>query len=316
MADKTPIRMESAALDESEDKIVLRGVLTLDSLQHLLIDDYQREELTDRQRADIREALTKGEQLPDIQLGMRGEKHRMIRPNTFSLFDRVYIVDGQQRVVETRNFLSGNPGAAVRLGATVFFNTSKAWEKERFHKLNAKQTKVSPNVLLHNAREENKLIFSLYGLTVNENSFVMHDRVCWKQNMARGELITALTFLRVANELHRHKAGVLSGGIDLFIPGLDRMGEAVGVQNVRENIRTFWGLIDECWGIRRIHTKGTAPYIKGGFLRTLAKMLSDHHDFWPGEDEKRLHVSKDHRYKLSKFPIGDPEVIRLAGASG
>ena len=68
MADKTPIRMESAALDESEDKIVLRGVLTLDSLQHLLIDDYQREELTDRQRADIREALTQGEQPPDLEV--------------------------------------------------------------------------------------------------------------------------------------------------------------------------------------------------------------------------------------------------------
>jgi hypothetical protein len=58
---------------------------------------------------------------------------------------------------------------------------------------------------------------------------------------------------------------------------------------------------------------GSAPYIKDGFLEVLAKLFADHKNFWEG---KKLTISTDLRRKLALFPINDPKVAYLCGASG
>ena len=48
----------------------------------------------------------------------------------------------------------------------------------------------------------------------------------------------------------------------------------------------------------------------------LARVLSDHYDFWQDPAEKRLFIAKPLMRKIAQLPIGDPEVVRLAGSAG
>lgn len=314
----TPITIESAALDDYNGHIILRGVISLVSLGHLLVDEYQREELTVGQRASIFEALELGESLPDVELGMRGQRYRETESGNVMLRDPVYIIDGYQRVRTILTHLEKDPSARIRLGAKIYFDTTKEWESRRFEVLNAKRIKVAPAVLLRNLREGSSGTQMLWNLTKVERTFVMYDRVCWTQNMARGELITAGMFGKHAAVLHAHKSVVgAGGGMSGLSKALDRTVEVVGIQNMRENLRVFWGLVDECWGIQRVHHKGTACYLKGTFLTVLAKLLSDHYDFWETDmNERKLFVHAPLRRKLAQFQVNDPEVVRLAGAGG
>ncbi len=311
------ITVESAALDEFNGTMILRGVVAVESIPHLLVDDYQREELTLAQRASILDALKKGEQLPDLELAMRGERYREIESGKVRLNDAVYIVDDFQRRQTVLAYLASNPEAKVRLGVKIYFGTTKEWEKARFETLNVKRVKVAPAVMLRNLREDHPGVQVLWGLTMNERTFVMYNRVTWSQNMARGELITAGMFAKYSSVLHAHKSGVGDGTMSNLAGCLDQAVDVVGIQNVRENLRIFWGLIDECWGIQRIHQRGGASYMKGSFLHVFAKLLSDHYDFWETDDtERKLFVHAPLRQKLAKFPVNDPEVARLAGSGG
>ena len=57
--------------------------------------------------------------------------------------------------------------------------------------------------------------------------------------------------------------------------------------------------------------------MKGSFVHCLAKLLSDHHDFWQGDpEEKKLSIPRELRNKLKLFAINDPAVERLAGSGG
>ncbi len=310
-----PIVIESCSIDEHNGTTILRGVITIESLDNLLVDDYQREELTAKQRESIEEALKKGEPLPDLEIGMRGENFREVRKGRVHLKDPTYIIDGLQRRQTVTRYLIDNPTANVRLGVKVYLNTTKQWEKNRFHVLNAKRAKVSPNVLMRNMREESVGINMIWGLTKNERQFVMHNRVQWSQGRMHGELTTALTFGRAATRLHAHKIGTASS-LEETACILDRGAEVIGIQNMRENLRSFWGLIDECWGIRKVTRHGSAPYLKGNFIDVFSKILSDHYDFWGDECEKKLFVHAPLRRKIAQFNVDDNEVARLCGSGG
>lgn len=314
----TTVKLFNAALDDAEDSpagVVLRGALDLGSLHHLLRDDYQREAQPLSSQNRIMDALQSGSRLPDVDLGMRGEDFSA-REGSFFLKDSVYIIDGVQRISTIIHFLGTNPGVPVRIGATVHLNTSKEWERERFHKLNNWRNKLSPNILLRNMRETNPGVLMLYGLSTNDKVFPLHHRVSWSQRMTRGELITALTFAKAVAFLHSHKVSSARSNVEEIGVGLQKLVEVVGVQNVRENIRAFFELVDQCWGIKSVQYKEGAIYMRGQFLFVLARLLSDHHDFWSDSAERRLFVNANLRRKIAQFPISDPEVVRLAGSSG
>jgi len=139
--------------------------------------------------------------------------------------------------------------------------------------------------------------------------------VQWKQRMARSELISAITYCKIAGRLHSHKAATKRSQIDELVPALDKAIETFGVQVMRENLRGFYELIDHCWGIRRVEYRG-ATHLKNTFLNVLAQMLSDHHDFWKQPDEKRFFIDAIDRRKLAQFPLQDPQVQNLAGSGG
>lgn len=311
------IRVVNAALDETnEGDIVLRGVISPESLHHLKVDDYQREAMPLTSLSSILDALEKNENLPDIEVGMRGQKFKEEKDGSFLLFDPVYLIDGLQRRNAASHWLATNPGAPVRVGATIHFDTTKDWERERFRKLNSQRSKVSPNVLLRNRREESPAVLMFYGITTNEKSFLLHNRVSWSQRMTKGDLLTALTFSKVVGVLHSHKAATRRNQIDELVPALDKAVEVVGIQNMRENIRAFFGLVDECWGVRRVQYREGAAHMRGAFLSVLAKVVSDHHDFWRQPDEKRLFIEASLKRKIAQFPTHDPHILNLSSSGG
>lgn len=313
-SEKDTIKIIHPSIDDYQKTVVIRGVLDNDSLQNLKTDFYQRELLPSTSRKNIREAIASGARLPDVVLGMRGETFNLDENQNLYLINPTFIIDGQQRIKTIMEMLSkSNP---PRLGTIIHLNTTPEWERNLFQKLNQFQIKVSPNILLRNTKEDHPLITTLYSLTKTDKQFVLYDRICWQQNMKKNDLLSAATILQVVLRLHSHLAPGKSQGLNYAIPNSDVLVKRIGLPVARSNIKTFFDTIDSCWGIKRIHIKGGAPYMRKTFLETLALLLSEHRDFWKGEHEQRLEINYLLRKKLSSFPIQDPEIIRLSSAAG
>lgn len=310
--------LRHGALDESVlrgGSIILRGVLDPTTLRYLKTDDYQRETAPLTSLLRLSNAIKAGEVMPDIELGMRGDRVKS-SGDVYRLSDEVYIIDGLQRVSAALHLLGTIPEAVVNIGATVHFGTNKEWESERFRVLNTLRSPVSPNVLLRNEREKSPVLHTLHDLCTNQKSSPLFERVSWSQRMQRGELITALTLVKITGRLHYHKGALRSVKSADLAQGLERMAGQVGLAIVRDNINTFFNLLDECWGIRHIKYRETAVHLKGTFLYVLADVLSNHTDFWQGAGQNRLHINADLRRKINSFPMADPEISRLSGSGG
>lgn len=316
----TNIKIINGALDDSDERggtIVLRGVIDFESLRHLLIDDYQREALPLASLKGLIEAVKCGSTLPDIEIGMRGSRCSSDKDDNYILRDYCYIIDGQQRRNACLAAMEQDPNLHIRLGALIHFKTEMDWERERFRILNNLRAKVSPNVLLKNAREKHPGIATIYGLTRNDKTFPLYEKVSWGQRILRSEVTTALMLTRVAIHLHSHHT-TGKGRVDLssVIRSVDNLMNVIGGQSLRENLKTFFEIIDQCWGIKLIQYRQMAPYLRGTFLVALSGVLSDHTDFWRGPANKKLFMDIDLRRKLKQFPLNDPAVLTLAGSGG
>lgn len=308
------IKIIHAALDEVEGReIILRGTVSPDSLTRLQVDTYQRETLPLTHIRQLVRAFEEGSSIPDIVLGMRGGDFTE-RDGAFYLKDDVFIIDGLQRTQAAIQYMNDR-GGTPRLGAAIHFGTSFEWERRLFQLLNGGlRVKLSPNVLLRNERHEHTVVEMLYDLTTTDRTCVMRDRVCWKQRMDRVHLISAMTFLKVATTLHSHVAlGGRCAALDELIRAADKMAEKVTEAVFGANIRSFFAIVDECWGIKSVHFKEGAAYMRLTFLTTLAALFSRHTDFWRGD---KLTVDADLRRKIKSFPLTDPNVRNLTAASG
>jgi hypothetical protein len=302
-----------ADLDEtSEGKIVIRGVLEATSLHNLLVAEYQREAKPLASLKALVEAFKAGETIPDIELGLRGDTITQLEDGRIILEDDTYIIDGQQRVNAGRHLVEVRDSVQPRLGAMVHFNTTEPWERERFRTLNMDRTKVGPNVLLRNWRYDHPAVEMLYNLC-GDRHFVLHDRVSWKQHQNRIELMSALTLSKVTGSLHSHVAPGRTTRLPDLTSALDRLMENLGRNVLKDNVRTFFDVVDKAWGIQRVTFKEGAIYMHSTFLVALARMFSDHEDFWR---VNRLLVEAPTVRKLANFPLHDPSVVQLSSASG
>ena len=309
------IRILKPSVDDYDGSAVIRGVIDPTTLENLLIDSYQRELLPSRSRREIKAALQNKERLPDIMLGMRGDTFEMDN-GVLVLTDPVFIVDGRQRRDTVLEFMRDTCGSEnVRLGAIVHVNTTLESERELFHKLNQYQVKVSPNVLLRNLKDDHPGIATLYGLTHNDKNGVLYNRTTWSQNALRGELISANSLMSIALRLHRHHTAQ-HRGLTINLPLVDKLVEKIGLPVFRSNVKTYFDLVDECWGIKRVTIKGGAPYMRRAFLEILAMVISDHPIFWKQPDDRRIEINALLKKAVRKIPVDDPEIIRLSGASG
>ena len=311
------VKLQTASLDERSGEIIAHGWLDIEALEQLRVGDYQREILENPRggrRSSLRVAIENGERLPDIMLGMRGEKYTQ-RGNAMVLENDIFIVDGLQRVSALRKHAADHPEDAknILIGAEVRFNTNRDSETALFTALNVHRKAMSPSVILRNARNNSNGIATLYGLSMHDKSCAMLGKVCWDQQMHRGELCTALAFAKVCITLHRHMApgGRHVSTLRLIPTTADNMANAAGLQNFRGNIVTFLDAVDEAWGLRGIKYTDKATQTRLNFMIQLAAMISDHEDFWNG---KKLAIDAAQKAKLKSFPIDDPTIIRLAGS--
>ena len=309
------VKLQNASLDDKGDEIVAHGWLDVEALEHLHVGDYQREVLINREgkKSSIRKAIEANERLPDILLGMRGQKFSE-RGSSMLLESDVYVIDGLQRVSTLRKFAADFPdkAKALRIGAEVRFSTTRDSEKELFTVVNKQRKSMSPSIILRNERNNSPGVATLYGLSTSDKNSALYGKVCWNQQMDRGELFTALNICKTAQVLHRHLgAGGRHGGTESIPRVLDNMSKVVGLHIFRNNIHTFFEIMDEVWGIRGIKYKDRVTHTRGNFMQQLAIMFSDHEDFWDGQ---KLALTADQKSKLKRFPIDDPNVIRLSSA--
>lgn len=306
------VRIENGALDESDIRggsIVLRGRIAPDTLRFLKVDsDYQRPL---ENRRDIFEAIKSAKVLPDIDVGVRGQDF-VTDGDDYLIRSPAFVIDGAQRVGTALAILDQNPDAYVAIGALIHFGTDKAWEAQRFCDLNTNIRKVSPSLHLRNERERSPAILTLYGLS-HTKGLPLYERVCWSQNMRRGELISALVLAKTSRFLHSHRTSLTGPRADQITASLDIACSNISLNTFRQNVMTFFNVVEECWGISAIEYRAAAPQVKGAFLMMLARVFSQHLDFWRGDE---LHVDYTLRRKLKTFSLVDPNVRQLAGSGG
>ena len=181
---------------------------------------------------------------------------------------------GLQRVSALRKVAADDPDLAkgLRIGAEVRFNTTRDSESDLFTVVNVNRKSMSPSVILRNERNNHNSIATLYGLSMHDKNFAMVGKVCWDQQMHRGELMTALSFAKIAVTLHRHTG---PGGRHLsstakFGAVLDGLSSAVGLQHFRANLTTFYDAVDAIWGLRGIKFTDRATHTRTTFLIQVA----------------------------------------------
>lgn len=310
------VRLQRSSLEERGSDIVAHGWLDIEALQRLRVGDYQREIIEVRQgrRSSLLNAIDNKERLPDIMLGMRGESYTP-RGQNMLLEDDVFIIDGLQRVSALRQFAAEYPEriGELLIGAEVRFNTTRDSEKNLFTILNTRRKAMSPNVILRNERNHSAGVATLFGLSTSDKNHAMYGRVCWTQQMNRGELVSAASYAKVAITLHRHAApgGRTISKLTNHPKQLDAMAAGAGMQNFRANLSTFYQVMDEVWGIRGIKYNDALTHTRFNFMAQLAGMFSDHEDFWDGN---KLVIDAGQKAKLKTFPIDDPTIVRLAGS--
>lgn len=305
------LKVVNGALDELNDDIVLRGVIDPGCFCDIKVGVYQREEARASHIAKLVRALIAGARFPDIEIGIRGNDYSE-RDGIFYIKHDCYVVDGFQRLTAGKRFLAEDPNREVHIGALLHFGTTEEWERERFKTLNLDRARVSPNVILRN-EVDSQVVKALYSMSENDKEFVLRGKISWNQRMARGELLGALLVMKVIGVLHNHIGPGMSSRIEDLVASMDKTLGIIGVNVWRANVRTFFSVLDQAFGVRSIAYRDLSAHIKGGFMYTLARIFADHQTFWEGQ---RLEVARHDIEKLRAFPIRDPGIVALIASSG
>jgi len=309
---RKPIRIINAALDEWEGDLVLRGSIAPESLPDLDIAEYQREVLSPAKIDRLKVAHLARVRFPDVELSNRGLSYKE-RGGVFFLADGVFVVDGQQRIVSAIQAMDERPDVLPHLGAVIHFGHDEAWERKRFEVLNLTQTKVSSNVTLRNLRHEVTVAQVIYRLSTADKSFVLYGKVTYGQNPAKSDLLSAVMLFKTIGMLHSHIGPGRANNAKELTAGLEQIMTTTGRNTFINNVRLFFEVIDDAWGVQRVAYRRTAAHLKATFLTALARLFSEHEDFWA---EETLQVSAPIIRKLAKFPMDDPTVMALASSGG
>ncbi len=303
------VRIWNGALDEHEGKVVLRGSLDPATLDAIQMDDYQREIRSVSALNKIMSGFESGSAVPDVELGMRGVR-KSYREGVYTLLDPVFVIDGLQRISAAKIFASR--GGIPHLGAEVHFGTEKSWERRLFKILNADRTRVSGNIIFRNSKEDFEAVRMLHSMN-DDSGFVLRGRISWNQALGRNHLITGFGLGKVITMLHSFQTGISgasASGSDLG-KRVQTIYDLVGKNILRANVKTYYELIEECWGLKTIAFKEKAPQLRSTFQMTLACLLANCNEFWR---ENRLLIEAPLRRKFAGFPIFDPTVIQLSSA--
>ena len=315
MAQYQGVKVLNGALDEFNGNIVLRGVIDPLTLMNIKVDSYQREERSVSDLSKMVTALKAGRQLPDIEIGVRGDDYKE-RDGVFYISLPSYVIDGLQRITSCKRYLAEIPTGTPRLGAMFHFGSTFAFEKERFKILNGGEggrVPVSANVLLRNSTDESLSVASLMAMSQNDKEFVLRGKICWNQRKGRGELMNALSVLKVIGFLHSHFGPGRSQRYYELMKSTDKTMDIIGPITWRANVRAYFDFLDQAFGVKSIRYVDLSAHIKFGFMRTLSQVFADHKSFWT--DTKFTIDPRDFQ-KMRAFPINDPGVLALIGTGG
>lgn len=315
---KPPVILTDYYLKESDVRhgdILIQGVVAPESWENIGYDSYQRELASARQREKLFKALEQGEPLTPVELGMRGARTKDAANGNLFLLDEVYCIDGRQRIGTLIEWKLAHPEDNSFLSCTVHTNTDFTWEEQRFNKLGTGQRAISPSKIFANMRNQHAGIAAIYGLTNNDKNFALYQRVCWNQNMKRepADLTTGRVVLIVAAHLHSHKVPSRNYTMGSLLPGLDNIIKTFGIQTFKDNVREFFDIVDHSWGLRNLAYKGNVQ-LGSGFLLALARLFSDHEDFWTA-DGLRLRVDLAEKNKLRGMRLDQNVQTLAAGGS-
>lgn len=305
------IKIINGALDELNGSIVLRGVIDPSCFPHIKVGTYQREEARAAHIAKLVKALSSGARFPDIEIGIRGSNYRE-RDGAYYIEHDCYVVDGFQRLTAGKRYMAEDQNNRVHIGALLHFGTTEEWERNRFKTLNMDRARVSPNVILRN-EVGSQVVRALYSMSENDKDFPLRGKICWGQRMNRGELLGALLVMKVIGILHSHSGPGMSSRVEELVASMDKTLGVVGANVWRANVRTFFSVLDQAFGVRSIAYRDLSIHIKGGFMFTLARVFADHQTFWEGQ---RLEVARHDIEKLRAFPIRDPGIDALVSNGG
>lgn len=302
-----PFRLLNAFVDtvefDGKPSVAVRGLIDLETLNEIETPDYQREIMQGKKHNRLVEAL-KTTRLPDVDLATSATEYKTLKDGTIEIQGIVFMVDGQQRLAAARKLRCLEPTRKFSLGAIVHLGQTDTWEQDRFETMNVTQSRVSPNVLLRNRARRNENASpsaqALLNLSMRDKRFPLHRRVQWDQRRKKGELVTALVFAKTAGQLHSHIGPGLSSSATKLVDGLDIILDEVGRNTFIANVRTFFQIIDELWGIEELEYHQGAYQLYEGFLRALALFFSEHENFWKGDG---LVVSVADRKKLKGFQV-------------
>jgi hypothetical protein len=264
------------------ERVVIRGELEPETLLGLQYDWYQRGKVNAKKIREMMDGIEKSaENFPDLTIGMRGVAHDITNSEVI-LHDPTYIIDGLQRW--TASVMLMEKGVLPYMGCKVFLASDIDFELRMFRDLNSKRTSMSASVLLRNEKEYSRVAATLWGLA-RDPRFALCNRVAWDQQVDKtlnGHLMRGVTLLDVVFILHSHVPTVTfqRGPVVKRLYALEKYIDAVGLQQVRENLTTFFDVVDEAWGIRNSQIKYNETFLTPGWLQTLAKLFSDHREFW------------------------------------
>jgi hypothetical protein len=301
------IKLLHAALEEDDEfGTVLRGVLDPESFKFVGLDWYQREQgFSQKHISTIVQGLFSKSIMEDLLLGMRGSRVQSNGEGGYTLGDKVFCMNGGQRLYAAQWAMKERPDFKPHLGVKVVLNTNEKMENEIFCKAGTTQVRIAASVLIRNRKKESRVASLLVRINDKED-FALRRRIGWGQKKSTHELMTGLTFCKVVGALHAHKsAGLLHNQPYELLAGLDNLLDVVGAEILESNIVRFFDVIDSCWSIRNIVSVRTdpSPHLKQFFLKTVAKLFSRYSDFWDGKERIEFFAPARFVKSLRSFPL-------------
>lgn len=299
----------NGALEDDTDtgEIILRGTVDQNTLRFIQIEWYQREQgFSQRHISEIMAGLFVNGRVADITLGMRGH-HVQTKDNNFVLQDKVYCIDGGQRLRAIAMAQRERPSLKLSIGAKIYFGTTEQTENAMFCKLGTTQVRISASVLFRNRKKESAAANLLVSLNY-DGDFTLKERIAWDQTRGRGELMNGFTLARIAGALHAHKGpGLRCAAVNDLIVGLDNLVRNIGEDNLRINMIRFFDAIDKCWNVRNLSggRDESRPHLKPEFLLTIAGLMSRYSDFWDGTARNEFYCPEKFIKRLKGFKLAD-----------
>jgi hypothetical protein len=310
------VRILHAGIEhDAEFGTIIRGVIDPETFKYIHFAWYQRERGFSKKHIDeIVSALFMGSTIEDLTLGMRGARVQA-KGNTYTLVDKVFCINGGQRLYAADWALKERPDTKIHLGAKILLNTNERSENELFCKAGTTQVRISASVLLRNRKKDSPVVELLIAMNDHED-FALKARIAWDQQKNAHELMTGFTFARIIGALHAHKGAALKNSkVYELLHGLDDLYALIGHENLQRNIIRFFDTIDSCWSIRQLSDsrRDQGPHMRQMFLLTIARLFSRYPDFWDGKARAEFYFPNKflralRGFKLSAY-LARPEAV-------